>query len=477
MSFERIKNILSTFFISGLLYLGLLLPLQKIAALFPGTGVRPSSFLPPVLGIIGGWPAACAVALANFCSDMIALPASPHLLASAILGALINFCCAYGAYILWYRIWPKNNRAGIFLRNILSLEKFVTIIAITALLTAALVSLDLYFYAGTAPSASWLTLFLNNLEFGIIFGVPALSLFPFLRMSPVLPRERTRTMPAIVAKVCGIIGAATLLAYVGSLIITGRKPPELQVFFVIIFCLGAFSLFLLQGGLPPQKSQGKFDYKDTIKTQVLVIFSVASMVLALLISAVIYYEYSKSALNFADLWTRVFSTTALLLNFVLATFIVLMRFIERRLTTPLSALAEKVAIQGKDELDVLSRSLDFVVMPQKGHEPITNEHRMFIGLNDKDANAQLIDSTTARSMIGKVCLNHVSGYTATGNASGGWVGEDNIVFLEEEAIVYTIFGATDEQIHAIIQELLPLLNIEAILLEKNGSDRTFVGVQ
>ena len=201
------------------------------------------------------------------------------------------------------------------------------------------------------------------------------------------------------------------------------------------------------------------------------------MVLALLISAVIYYEYSKSALNFADLWTRVFSTTALLLNFVLATFIVLMRFIERRLTTPLSALAEKVAIQGKDELDVLSRSLDFVVMPQKGHEPITNEHRMFIGLNDKDANAQLIDSTTARSMIGKVCLNHVSGYTATGNASGGWVGEDNIVFLEEEAIVYTIFGATDEQIHAIIQELLPLLNIEAILLEKNGSDRTFVGVQ
>jgi len=82
------------------------------------------------------------------------------------------------------------------------------------------------------------------------------------------------------------------------------------------------------------------------------------------------------------------------------------------------------------------------------------KYTMYIGLNDKDTYTQLIPYEEAEK----------KGYTQM-QAKGAYKDDEGIVTLEN-SLIYEIYAATDQQMEAIMKEVLTELNQHSILLEK-----------
>lgn len=103
------------------------------------------------------------------------------------------------------------------------------------------------------------------------------------------------------------------------------------------------------------------------------------------------------------------------------------------------------------------------------------EYILYIGLNDKDEYRQIISTEEAQEIINAICIRYVDGYTMS-KAEGAWVDEKGIL-TSEETLVYTIRGEK-ENIIRVMDDILPALNQNAILLEEKNSDSMFYnGIQ
>ena len=102
---------------------------------------------------------------------------------------------------------------------------------------------------------------------------------------------------------------------------------------------------------------------------------------------------------------------------------------------------------------------------------VGTEYWMYIGLNDRDTYQQEITTDDAKALISSICASHVDGYTMF-EASGGWV--DELGVLTEELTLVCVFReATEEQMQAIMEEILVDFNQNAVLLERRVSDASF----
>lgn len=92
------------------------------------------------------------------------------------------------------------------------------------------------------------------------------------------------------------------------------------------------------------------------------------------------------------------------------------------------------------------------------------KYTMYIGLNDKDTYTQLIPYDEAEKKVSEIVLKYVDGYTQM-QAKGAYKDDEGIVTLEN-SLIYEIYAATDQQMEAIMNEVLTALNQHSILLEK-----------
>ena len=98
------------------------------------------------------------------------------------------------------------------------------------------------------------------------------------------------------------------------------------------------------------------------------------------------------------------------------------------------------------------------------------EYILYIGLNDKDEYRQMIPTQEAQEIINAICIRYVDGYTMT-KAEGAWIDEKGKL-TSEQTLVYTI-RAKEEDIIRIMDEILPALNQNSILLEEKNSDSVY----
>ena len=91
------------------------------------------------------------------------------------------------------------------------------------------------------------------------------------------------------------------------------------------------------------------------------------------------------------------------------------------------------------------------------------KYTLYIGLNDKDTNTQLISTRQAKSIVNKICAEYAGNYTAV-DACGGWVDESGRQ-ITENSLVYSFCGISEEKIKTVLDELLKALNQSSILVE------------
>ncbi len=101
----------------------------------------------------------------------------------------------------------------------------------------------------------------------------------------------------------------------------------------------------------------------------------------------------------------------------------------------------------------------------------TVKYTMYIGLNDKDTYTQLISYEAAEKTVSSIALQYVEGFTAY--SAKGTYKDDKDVVTSENSLVLEFEDATEEQMKAIIDEVLQALNQHSVLLEKQKVSREF----
>lgn len=104
-------------------------------------------------------------------------------------------------------------------------------------------------------------------------------------------------------------------------------------------------------------------------------------------------------------------------------------------------------------------------------EPNKIKYTMYIGLNDKDTYTQLIPTADAQKKIEGIALKHVDGFSS--HVITGAYKDDEGVTTRENSLVFEFYDADEQQMKAIMDEVLAELNQNSILLEKHDIDYEF----
>lgn len=101
---------------------------------------------------------------------------------------------------------------------------------------------------------------------------------------------------------------------------------------------------------------------------------------------------------------------------------------------------------------------------------MTTKITFYVGLNDKDAKVQIIDSITASRIVERVFSRHdVDGATST-FARGIYKHGDGTIITEETILVQVFEFGEPIDVAAICEDLKKLLNQESIAVEKQETD-------
>lgn len=92
----------------------------------------------------------------------------------------------------------------------------------------------------------------------------------------------------------------------------------------------------------------------------------------------------------------------------------------------------------------------------------TLTYTLYIGLNDKDTYTQLISNDDARAIVDDICFKYVDAFTSS-EARGSWTDESGVPTYEN-TLIYMFSDTSEEQITAIMDEVLTALNQSSILM-------------
>lgn len=95
----------------------------------------------------------------------------------------------------------------------------------------------------------------------------------------------------------------------------------------------------------------------------------------------------------------------------------------------------------------------------------TDRYELLIGLNDVSTGKQIMDTQEAIEIIKMKLLNHVSGVTLTVSNGYYYIGA---LIVDETTLNCVIYGANDESIAALVDEINKDLNV-SVLVSKTPS--------
>lgn len=101
---------------------------------------------------------------------------------------------------------------------------------------------------------------------------------------------------------------------------------------------------------------------------------------------------------------------------------------------------------------------------------MTAKITFYVGLNDKDAKVQLIDSITASRIVERVFSRHEVDGATSSFARGIYKHGDGTIITEETILVQVFEFGEPIDVAAICEDLKRLLNQESVAVERQETD-------
>lgn len=241
--------------LSAALYAAILIPFKGFQ-IMPGIDLRPSTVIPPVVGILFGPAGAWGCAIGNLVGDFFGTIGI-----GSIFGFIGNFFFAFAAYKIWYQMpfVAKDNKQ--IVNSGSKVAKYVLVaIGAAAALTSSLDwglsgALSMLPYKVITP-----IVFPNNLVAALILGIPLLALvYKRLKRWGLIftdimdPSEVTAPGNTVLAHILiwvGLIGSIGISMFMGLAmkIDMGLTLAAVTLPFVAIWIIGLAML-----GVPPRR--------------------------------------------------------------------------------------------------------------------------------------------------------------------------------------------------------------------------------
>ena len=91
------------------------------------------------------------------------------------------------------------------------------------------------------------------------------------------------------------------------------------------------------------------------------------------------------------------------------------------------------------------------------------KYTLYIGTNDKDTYQQEIPFDECRRIVTEICTRHTGGCTLS-DATGFWM-DDAGVITSEQTIQCVLEDISEEDVHAIADEVIAALNQNSVMIE------------
>ncbi len=410
--------------------------------------------LPVVLGILCGYAASIAIIIAG---ALIApmMTSDPVFAILYILSYSAISLCSYRCFRSIKKAY--SNDYVYDSRGLLSF--FVTVIVMIIELYCA--SEFIFIGDNSQYLSSSSIMVFNAIWVSLVFGMIVLIAVSFFYHAPSMPcREQS--------------GRWRYFLYLLLLF-----PPIMVIFLdgiddSIKYYIGIIDIiiFAVIGIFGPSKP---IVYKEnefrSIKYRTFVMIIISAIALSLIIDLVFELMAFKADSDIGRARETLFFFRAITVSAIMAAFIFVAYIIERRVTAPIYDITNRIRRDNEtenNEFDVISNRLDFIAGNKDDING--NEFALYIGLTKRDGSAQYsVDD--AKKTIDGICLRYVGGYISSHEGKGGYKGSDQSV--SEDVLVYKIFGASDEQINNILDDILKELDQESVLVEKNGISRWY----
>ena len=99
------------------------------------------------------------------------------------------------------------------------------------------------------------------------------------------------------------------------------------------------------------------------------------------------------------------------------------------------------------------------------------KYTLYIGTNDKDTYQQEIPFEECRRIVTEICARHTGGCTLS-DAAGFWT-DDSGAITSEQTIQCVLEDISEEEVHAIADEVIAALNQNSVMIETQQVSTAF----
>ncbi|MDD6488773.1 MAG: PP2C family protein-serine/threonine phosphatase [Clostridia bacterium] len=319
-------------FICAVVFFCVSMPLRLAISWMDITGVRIDEALPQVCGLLFGMWGAVGCAVGNFAADIL----SGTEITISIISFFIQVVCSYLVYVLWYGNFKEKYSPYPVLDRYSRFVKLGKIIFINAFLNAAMLGMliEIYQYDDFFSDTVMIILF-NNLNFGILFGMPLLTVLMRKNIPIITPSETPKKYRnPIINKIAFVIILVLIVMCFALKIITG----EVSVYVMAALFVGVV-LFVFTIPLKPVMKK-EFSGIISMNEKMIFYFMIGGTILSLITAVVGVMQMSDSDYNVFQIWQRIYVLTGVTVNlyFIIISFI--LKYIEKNVTMPVKAIAD-----------------------------------------------------------------------------------------------------------------------------------------
>lgn len=183
------KKRLWYFILSGVVYFVVTMPLRHFFSLMPVAEMRSAAVFPPIFGMIYGFWGALGCAVANLIADI----GAGYSLSMSICSFPIHLLMGILPYLLWYCIPLRGEEKTSFpkMDTTVHMVKYMLIILVDSAVVTILLGLEMKAFGITEVfSKATFIMFLNNLDFCYVLGLPLFAFISFFRERHISLNER-----------------------------------------------------------------------------------------------------------------------------------------------------------------------------------------------------------------------------------------------------------------------------------------------
>lgn len=318
--------------ICGLVFFCISLPMRYAFSWLDITGVRIDEALPQICGLLFGIWGAVGCAVGNFAADIL----SGTELTLSMVSFFIQVVCSYLAYALWYGGFKKKYSSFPILDRVSNFVRLGGIIFINAVLNASMLGMVLEIYQyNDFFSTTVLIMFFNNLNFGILFGMPLMTMLMRKNVPIITPPETPKKYRnSIINKIVLFITAALFVMCFVLKIIMGKIP-----FYITAALFVGIILFAFTVPLNPVRRK-EISGIISMNEQMIFYFMIGGIILSLIIAVVGDIQLTGSGYNSVQVWERVYTLAAVTVNLYFVVVSVILRYIEKSVTMPVKSIAD-----------------------------------------------------------------------------------------------------------------------------------------